>query len=398
MMNKNLKKLFDIVQKEERLVIGLMSGTSLDGLDIALCKISGSSYRTKLNLIEFETIEYSDSFRKNLEAICFKDQVNLAALCSLNKEIALTHSVAVLDFLTARKIKADSVDLIASHGQTIYHHPYCESHKNPVGFSTFQLGDGDHLAYRTGIICISDFRQKHVVAGGQGAPLAGYGERLLFANHKEDLIMLNIGGISNMSFLPGKHSASSLMSTDLGPGNKLMDLVMQKANGAGKYDDGGKIASMGRINESLLGELWRHDFFKRPFPRTTGPEEFDLYFVDTALKNSNQQNIRIEDMLATLNYFTAECIAKGIMECIKSVTGMSLIVSGGGVKNSYLMKNIKILLPHLSVQTSDAYRIPADAKEAVIFAVMGNETIAGDGIAFKDLFPHVSMGKISFPY
>ena len=171
-MNPNIAKLSDIAQKKDRLIIGLMSGTSLDGLDIALCKINGSGNKTKLELIKFVTMEYKREFRVWIRKIFAKKTIDQQTLCGLNPYIADVHASFLLKALKKWKVKPESIDIVASHGQTVFHAPQSHTHDRTLPNSTLQLGDGDHIAVRTGIICLSDFRQKHLAAGGEGAPLA----------------------------------------------------------------------------------------------------------------------------------------------------------------------------------------------------------------------------------
>src|SRR5437868_1517110 len=267
-MNPQIQRLYDIAQKSSRLIIGLMSGTSLDGLDIALCRITGTGRETKLDLLHFETVGYSAAIKKDIQSVFAKQQINLEDLCLLNPRIGLLHAEMINNFLAKHKITADEVDLIASHGQTIYHAPERLHNKTGLGNATLQIGDGDHLAVATGIITISDFRQKHIAAGGEGAPLAVYGDRLLFQKTGKDRLLLNIGGIANFTLLPG-NDEKSIQCTDTGPGNTMMDAYMRQQF-PGKYFDGdADVAKAGTVNASLLSALLSEDFFQQPFPKTT---------------------------------------------------------------------------------------------------------------------------------
>jgi len=213
-MNPNLANLFRIVQKPERRVIGLMSGTSLDGLDVALCRIAGSGSRTQMVLERFVTLDYPADFRRRVREVFAKRTIDQQALCGLNAFIGRTHGKLVMEALDAWKIRPEDIDLIASHGQTVYHAPQRLTQDGSLPDSTLQLGDGDHIATVTGITTISDFRQKHIAAGGEGAPLAAYGDFLLFTDAAEDRFLLNIGGISNFTFLPRKGADRKAYATE----------------------------------------------------------------------------------------------------------------------------------------------------------------------------------------
>ena len=227
-MHSNIQKLYDIANKPCRLIIGLMSGTSLDGLDIALCSIEGNGVNTKLHLLNFETIPYLDDFKSEIRTIFSRKQIDLEKLCLLNPWIALQHAQMINTCLQKWNIKNTEVDLIASHGQTIYHAPQRLHQQQKFGNATLQIGDGDHIAVATGIITISDFRQKNIAAGGEGAPLAVYGDYLIFGKSGEDRVLLNIGGIANFTYLPGVNENEKILCSDIGPGNTLMDAYIQE--------------------------------------------------------------------------------------------------------------------------------------------------------------------------
>jgi anhydro-N-acetylmuramic acid kinase len=300
------------------------------------------------------------------------------------------------DCLAEWKIKRKDIDLIASHGQTIYHAPM-HLHKNKkFGNATLQIGDGDHIAVRTGIITISDFRQKHVAAGGEGAPLAAYGDLILFGRSEKDTVLLNIGGISNFTFLPSQSSSQKMFSTDVGPGNTLMDAWMQK-NFPGEYfDKDAAVAKKGTINNELLIALYDHPFFDLPFPRTTGPELFSLQYLDDAIKRFSNEP-QVNDIMATLNAFTASVICDSIKKIPRSDTELEIFLSGGGMHNPMVIEYIKTHIPDVSIRSTAEKGINPDAKEAILFALLANECVAGDANTFAKHFPNVSMGKISFP-
>lgn len=227
-MNRNISKLYAVAQKKSRNVIGLMSGTSLDGLDVALCEITGHGFQTKLLVKNFVTIKYDDDFRNEVLSVFSKNQVDLQRLTLLNGWIGVKHAEMINNCLQIWKIHPGSIDLIASHGQTVYHAAKNFHKLDKFGNGTLQIGDADHIAVKTGIITIGDFRQKHIAAGGEGAPLAVYGDCILFSKKDEDRILLNIGGIANLTSLPGNVKNAMIFCTDIGPGNTLMDACIQK--------------------------------------------------------------------------------------------------------------------------------------------------------------------------
>ena len=398
-MNPNIQKLFDIANKPSRSIIGLMSGTSLDGLDIALCKIIGSGQETKVELLHFETIEYNDGFKSAIKEIFAKKNIELEKLCLLNPRIALQHAEMIKRFLKQRNINPAEIDLLASHGQTVFHAPQRLHPNDKTGNATLQIGDGDHLAVATGIITISDFRQKHIAAGGEGAPLAVYGDRILFSKAGEDRILLNIGGIANFTFLPGDAN-EKVLCTDVGPGNTMMDALMQKHFPGKYFDKDSAVARSGVVNDALLAALKANDFFKQSFPKTTGPELFNLDYLITAQQKTNTTALSVEDIMATLNKFSADMIVDAINACVKNRSGTKILVSGGGMHNSLLMQHLEEQLSNCSFHTTEELGINPDAKEAVLFAILANECVCGDPSLLGQVegIPAVSMGKISFPH
>lgn len=398
-MNSQITKLYEIGKKESRIIIGLMSGTSLDGLDIALCKIVGSGINSKVEILKFETLPYDDNFRNYVRTIFAKTMVNQQDLCGINPYIAQVHSTLINKALNDWQILPEDVDLIASHGQTVFHAPQSLT-KNPnLPNSTLQLGDGDHIAVGTGIITISDFRQKHIAAGGEGAPLAAYGDYLLFTDTIENRILLNIGGISNFTFLPPQGSTQKAFATDLGPGNTMMNQYMHQYFGL-EMDKNAEIAKTGTVDTTLLQALLADEFLTLSFPKTTGPELFNLAYLLKKQQETKKTDLSHSDIMATLNAFSATAIANGILEVSKELKNVAVYVSGGGLHNPLLLQNIKDRLPDYVVTSIDKIAMDPDAKEACLFAVLANETVAGNPETISGLkdSPMVCMGKISFPY
>ncbi|RYD73746.1 MAG: anhydro-N-acetylmuramic acid kinase, partial [Sphingobacteriales bacterium] len=288
----------------------------------------------------------------------------------------------------------------ASHGQTIYHAPMSLHGKEKYGNGTLQIGDGDHIAVNTSIITISDFRQKHIAAGGEGAPLAAYGDYLLFTEENTDVILLNIGGIANFSYLPSA-DFSAMFSSDVGPGNTMMDAFTQLHFPGKHFDKDAEIARRGKVDESLLDALLNNSFLQQPLPKTTGPELFNLSYLNKALQQSGKNNLPVNDIMATLNRFTATVIVDSIQPLIKKDTDCKIYVSGGGMHNPVLLEFLKANLQEATVLSTQEKGINPDAKEAVLFAILANECVAGNADDFPSAiknFPAVTMGKLSFPY
>ena len=374
-----------------------MSGTSFDGLDIAVCNFDGSGLGTNVKVSHFITKEYSAGFKEDLKSVFAKKSADLEKIILLNEVIGSYYAELVLECLKEWKISTCDIDLIASHGQTIFHAPKHQHNIPGYPNATLQIGDADHIAVKTGIITLSDFRQKHIAAGGEGAPLAVYGDYLIFSSATENRIMLNIGGIANFTFLPSGHS-TCFFSSDVGPGNTLMDQFVQLKYPGRYYDKNADLASSGSVNEPLLVALLDHPFYKAGFPKTTGPELFSLEYVNDAISRSEQYNISNEDTLATLAMFSAQGIIKALTEAVKETDEFEIYLSGGGMYNPLLVSNVEDHFRKKMKYTSDL-GINPDAKEAVLFALLANEAVAGGNTAYGDHpgVPTISMGKISLP-
>jgi anhydro-N-acetylmuramic acid kinase len=398
-MNPSLQKLYQIAAKPSRVIVGLMSGTSFDGLDIALCRFKNSGLETIVEVLNFETVVFDSKFKEEIKAVFIKEQVSLQKVTLLNATIGLTFGNLIINTLKKWDVDIATIDLIASHGQTIYHAPIAQHYLKGQPNATLQIGDGDHIAQRTNVITLSDFRQKHVAAGGEGAPLSVYGDYLLFSQKGENRIMLNIGGIANFTYLPASTHATEVFSTDVGPGNTLMDQYIQKNFPNKYYDKDAEIAITGIVNQNLLEELLNHPFFSLDFPKTTGPELFNLPYLDKALQKTNNTHLAVADILATLCQFTAQTIANAIKKCFNASHKPIIYLSGGGMYNPLLINNLKTVVPFAQFKNTNSLGINPDAKEAVLFALLANENICGNAIDYgnKNGIPSICMGKISFP-
>ena len=402
-MNPSIKKLAEIAGFESRTIIGLMSGTSLDGLDIALCNVSGSGANTTVNLSHFTTKTYSEYHKSHLKKITSIEKVNLSEICWQHTWLARYHAELILEALEEWGIDPEEVDCIASHGQTIYHFPAREQQEFPRSLnSTLQIADGDQIAAKTGIMTISDFRQKHTAHGGEGAPMAALIDRLLFGHENESRILLNIGGIANYTYLPANNmSGERSFTTDTGPGNTLIDnlayIYFQK-----QFDEDGLIAASGNINRKLLDVLLDDVWFQAEESKSTGPEYFNFNWLTERAEQAgiNLKKIRPDDQLATVTELSAITIGEAIKDEISDFKDCTIYVSGGGAHNNYLMLRLKEHLKGAEFKNFSDLGFDPDAKEALIFAVLANEMIAGEGFGFEGengSTKKVNFGKISFP-
>ena len=396
-MKKHIEKLHRIASSNSRRIIGLMSGTSLDGLDVALCRIEGAGTDTDLTLEKFTTVPYQEDFKEDIRKIFAKRDIDFQQLCILNPYIGSRHAEMILECLRNWGIDAADIDLIASHGQTVFHAPKKQHQLSGFSNATLQIGDGDHIAVKTNIITVSDFRQKHIAAGGEGAPLAVYGDYFLFSKKGENRILLNMGGIANFTFLPGNLEEQIVFTTDTGPGNTLLDAYTRRFFHQ-PFDKNGQIAASGQVNQGLLKELKSLPFFSLPFPKTTGPEVFNFNYVESAIQKSRLTSLTRQDIIATLTCLSADTISDAIKSVMPAGESYTIYASGGGAHNTVLMETISGNLA-APVKLINELGVSGDAKEAVLFAVLANETVAGTQSFFgaKDGVPEVTMGKISFP-
>ena len=393
-----------------------MSGTSLDGLDVALCNFQGAGAKTKVKVFHFETMPYDDAFRAEIRRVFAKKEIDFQHLTLLNVVVAEKHAALVLQCLKKWGVAPSEVDLIASHGQTVFHAPRILHGLPDYPNATLQIGDGDHLAVRTGIITVSDFRQKHLAAGGEGAPLALYGDYFLFSKPGQDRFLLNIGGVANFTYLPANADPAHAFATDTGPGNTLLDAFARELFGV-PFDENALLALAGRVDERLLELLKEEPFFKKPFPKTTGPEMFSIQWVKSAIAQLPKGSPNPYDLMATLTRLTSDTIAEAIKGAYKNIPAVALhppsalhrpsavhrppqlYLSGGGAHNTLILNYLKEKMPDFDLLPMEKLGINGDAKEAVLFAVLANETIAGsvtEGIQLGGV-PLPGMGKISLP-
>jgi len=380
-----MKLLDRILNREERLVVGLMSGTSMDGVDAALVGIRGSGLETQVRLIEFICIPYESHVLERL-----RDINSTRDVCELNFLVGEAFAKAALAVIRESGFQVADIDLIGSHGQTVYHNPPSSEEGVP---STMQVGELDVIAERTGITTIGDFRTRDVAAGGEGAPLVPYVDYILFHKSGRVRIAQNIGGIANATAVTDR--MEDTIAFDTGPGNMLMDRVMSLAtDGKEKYDKDGKLASQGSVSRDLLGRLLSHPFFTQPPPKSTGAELFGNEMALELYRLVEEKRISLNDLMSTLLELTVESIALSYERFIlPKWKPDEVILSGGGSRNPVLVERLKKRLGYLEFSTSDDYGIPVEAKEALAFAVLANELVSGN---FTNL-PSVTGAKRRVP-
>ncbi len=392
-MNSGIVKLNSLVGKKNRFVLGIMSGTSMDGLDLALCKIEGFSLNTSLEVKFFSSVKVSEELTGKFSELAFNPKVSVGRILRFQAELNREWVRLISGQIKKWGIDSREVDLIASHGQTILHQPDLGGGLH----ATWQLVDGDFLANYLDIITVSDFRQKHIAAGYEGAPLAPLAEVLLFHESGEDRLLLNLGGIANFTYLKGDLNEPGIpFATDTGPANTLLDEAVKRLMPGHRYDEDGAVAKTGTINRELLAKMKEHSFFNRPFPKSTGQEDFNwMWLHELILKYS--PDIKVSDLLSTLTEFTVDSISIAIHEHLPDTPeNIKIFVSGGGWYNGYLIDRLQSKLSGCEILSSEELGISPDAKEAALFAVLANETVAGPGWINRKGKPF-TLGKISLP-
>ncbi len=349
------------------LIVGLMSGTSLDGADAALVRVEGETEAdVRVEVVSSVTLPYDGGRREAIHAGILAGTAE--ALCGLHAELGEWLAEAALRACAQAGVDPADVDAVGSHGQTVWHRP-------PAGGTrgaTLQLGDAATIAERTGIPVVSDFRTRDVAAGGQGAPLVPWVERVLFSLPGRARALQNLGGIGNVTRVPPRGSGEAVFAFDTGPGNALMDAAVELATGGRlSYDCDGRLAARGKVDEALLADLLRHPYFAAPPPKSTGREEFGRPFVERLVAATAPEGDEDWlDLVATLTELTARTVADAYGRWVIPRGVDEVVVSGGGARNPTLMARLAALLHPLPVRDSAALGIDPEAKEAVAFALL----------------------------
>lgn len=351
------------------LAVGLMSGTSLDGVDAVLCEITGKDETTTVKQLHFKTYEIPEHLRNKIRKCCSRECIPVDLICSLNFELGYLFAEAVKSLCQDAHIALEDLSFIASHGQTIFHIPKAYEDYVP---STLQIGEAAIIANECKTTVISNFRVMDMAVGGEGAPLVPYSEYLLYSRSQESVALQNIGGIGNVTVLPKKGDTKPVLAFDTGPGNMMIDEAVRQLHGE-KYDKDGFFARQGKMIPTLAEELKQHPYFQMDIPKTTGREMFGEHFTKTILERYNCEDAN--DIIHTFTWFTAYSIAfhykKYLVDAYKL---KNCIVGGGGAYNSYLLEMIQKEMPDIEVSTQESLGYSSDAKEAIAFVVLGNQT------------------------
>lgn len=378
----------------KKLAVGIMSGTSLDGIDVAIAKIDNNFLETKLIPIAFETIDYSDDLLIKIKEAMNPNTSSVDKICSLNFELGYAYADAVKQVCKNNNIDLFDIDFVASHGQTVFH---ITQNTNKLIKSTLQLGEGSIISNLCKTTVVSNFRPADIVAGGQGAPLVPFADYVLFNSDIKSRMMLNIGGIANVTVLPKSAKIEEVFAFDTGPGNMMIDFAVNKLFNL-KYDDNGEIAKTGVIINEMLNELIDNDYFTLLPPKSTGRELFgDEYTNNLISKYSNHMP---EDIVCTLTHFTALTIKMAYENFVKETVLIDeVIVSGGGSYNSYLMGLLKEYISLADVIPLEDIGYNSSAKEALAFIILGNETLQFQFSNLKNATGaknHVILGQVNY--
>jgi anhydro-N-acetylmuramic acid kinase len=373
-----MKRLFEISNKEKKNVIGIMSGTSLDGVDVALVEIEGNSTFTKIDLVGFLEYPFPKGLKNMLLKNSVKESSNVEDLSQLNFLIPNVYFDAINALCENLNFPLTDVNLIGTHGQTVQHLPQKQEYLGYRISSTLQIGDPAVLAKLTDTITVGDFRTGDVALGGEGAPLIPYFDYLLFHSHKKNRALLNIGGISNFTILNKELGLQDVLAFDTGPGNMLLDTLTKKLFNK-DFDKDGEIARSGKLNKELFESLIDEDnFIERTPPKSTGREYYGEQYLSVLLQQF--RSVSQEDWLHTATMFTAYGIFRNYDKFVREETEIDeLIVSGGGAKNKFLYECLsKEFGSSVELKVIDDIGVSSDAKEAICFAVLANETISGN--------------------
>ncbi|QJC50318.1 anhydro-N-acetylmuramic acid kinase [Paenibacillus albicereus] len=384
------------------LAVGLMSGTSLDGVDAAVVRFEGEGLGTTAELLHFHTQPYDEPLREALRRLCEPGAADVQDLCGMNAWLGGRFAEAARAAVSEAGLAMADIDFVSSHGQTVWHMPEPPANSPFLAPSTLQLGDLSVLAARTGVPAVGDFRPADMAHGGQGAPLVPYGDLVLLRHPDRGRLLQNIGGIGNCTVLPAGAGPDDVAGFDTGPGNMVIDRVVQRlTDGRLAYDADGALAAQGTAHEGLLAELLAHPYFVQPPPKSTGRELFGSDYAAELLARAESLGLSTADAVATATALTARSIADALRRFVLPHLRIDeVIVSGGGARNRTLMRMLAERLPEQRVADSGEFGLPGDAKEAVLFALLGYHFLLG----IPNSLPSVTgasraavMGKLALP-
>jgi anhydro-N-acetylmuramic acid kinase len=355
-----------------------MAGTSLDGVDTALVRLTGPATAPRVRLLEFVSVPYPAGVRRRVLRVAAGQPVPAGEISQLNFLLGALFADAAIQVCREGRIDPRRLAGIGSHGQTIFHQGHASVEVGQRISSTLQISEPAVIAERTGALVVADFRTADMAAGGQGAPLVPLVDYLLLSDRKQGTVALNIGGIANVTVIPAGAAPEDVYGFDTGPGNMVMDgLVRAFTRGRRRYDSDGRMAVRGEVLDDLLAQALRFPFFRKQPPKSAGREQFGEEFIGRFFPNRFPA-ARAEDLLRTANELTARTVAGAVRRFVYPQSRFErLVASGGGAHNRLLVRRIAELLPEIKVMRSDAFGLPVDAKEAIAFAILADRTLHG---------------------
>jgi anhydro-N-acetylmuramic acid kinase len=358
------------------LVLGMMSGTSVDGVDVALARISGAPPRLRSKLLRHTRVGFPAAIRKEILRVAEGGSLTAGELSQLHFRLAECFADAALLACRRFRVSPSRVALIGSHGQTVFHQGRPSSFLGRPTSSTLQIGDASVIAARTGITTVGDFRPADMALGGQGAPLVPYADYLLYRHEKLGRVSLNLGGIANITVLPAAARPAQVFAFDTGPGNMLIDALVQHfSHGRRKFDKNARLARKGRLLPALLDELMRDPYLKLAPPKSTGREYYGRSYLRKLLAAGRRHRARPADLIRAATLFTALSIVDALHRFVLPRTKVhQLIVSGGGANNPLILAQLAAALSGIEVISSAHLGIPVEAKEAYAFALLAYES------------------------
>jgi anhydro-N-acetylmuramic acid kinase len=365
--------------RKSSLVLGLMSGTSADAIDVALARISGAAPQLNAKLLKHTSIKFTSPLRKEILRVAEQQPISAGDLSQLNFRLGEAFAEAALTACRRFRVAPKKIALIGSHGQTIFHQGRPVPYLGHPTASTLQIGEPAIIAARTGITAVADFRPADIAQGGQGAPLVPYADYLLYRHEKLGRVSLNLGGIANITVIPAAAKPAQILAFDTGPANMLIDaLVTHFTHNRQRCDKDARLAQQGRANPALLNELMRDPYLKLAPPKSTGREYYGRTYVKRVLALGRRHNAKPNDLIRAATIFTALSIVEALNRFVLPKTEIhQLIVSGGGAHNPLILAQLAAALRQIEIVRSPQLGVPEDAKEAFAFAILAYETFNG---------------------
>ena len=386
-----MDKLHNLLKKKSRLVVGLMSGTSADGIDACLVEIHNTNPKDpaprgknlKVKPIGYRTYKFPQEVQQKIIQVSDPSYQNLDEVLRLNMALGEYFAQAVFSLVKDLGQKMDKIDLIGSHGQTVRHLPDFEKRFGQKVRATLQIGELAVIASKTGRVTVGDFRTGDIALGGQGAPLTPYVHFLLFGDKRISRMVVNVGGIANVTVLPKAGKQNDIFAFDSGPGNMIVDNLTKKLYKK-NFDPDGKIASSGKVNFDLLNKLKEDEYFYKKPPKSCGRENFGEEFVSNILNRAKKLRMKSEDIITTASELSVWSILDAYEKFVKPKIKLNqVLLSGGGVHNKYFLKRLKFLFHPIKVMSTQELGQDPDFLEAISFAILANQTIEGEPVSFK---------------